>query len=297
MDAAPVIVADGLGRRFGGMGGAGMGMGGGMRVPARVWPSCVVHALVVMPSSVRLAAIWVGEPMVSISSKMRRTTAASVSLMTSSSPASRNRGNSENWRCSIEGFTTIIRERPRERGSWAISSRGSSYEKSVRFIRIRGMLTARVITCSDAASHGEREDVSGPAVMELLVANGYVVDETVIVPDVVAAIAQEIERATDAGIRLVVTTGGTGLSPRDVTPEATMTVCDRIVPGFGELMRLRSLERTSMASLSRAQAATRGSALVVNLPGSPKGAVENLGAVLHLIPHALELLAGGKVEH
>lgn len=133
--------------------------------------------------------------------------------------------------------------------------------------------------------------------MELLVANGYVVDETVIVPDVVEAIAQEIERATDAGIRLVVTTGGTGLSPRDVTPEATMTVCDRIVPGFGELMRLRSLERTAMASLSRAQAATRGSALVVNLPGSPKGAVENLGAVLHLIPHALELLAGGKVEH
>lgn len=159
------------------------------------------------------------------------------------------------------------------------------------------MLTARVITCSDAASHGEREDLSGPAVMDLLVANGYVVDETVIVPDVVEAIAQEIERATDAGIRLVVTTGGTGLSPRDVTPEATMTVCDRIVPGFGELMRLRSLERTSMASLSRAQAATRGSALVVNLPGSPKGAVENLGAVLHLIPHALELLAGGKVEH
>lgn len=159
------------------------------------------------------------------------------------------------------------------------------------------MLTARVITCSDAASHGEREDLSGPAVTELLVANGYVVDETVIVPDVIEAIAQEIERATDAGIRLVVTTGGTGLSPRDVTPEATMTVCDRVVPGFGELMRLRSLERTAMASLSRTQAATRGSALVVNLPGSPRGAVENLGAVLHLIPHALELLAGGKVEH
>ena len=159
------------------------------------------------------------------------------------------------------------------------------------------MLTARVITCSDAASKGEREDRSGPAVMELLVANGFVVDETVIVPDDITAIAQEIERATDAGIRLVVTTGGTGLSPRDVTPDATMTVCDRVVPGFGELMRMRSLERTSMASLSRAQAATRGSALVVNLPGSPKGAVENLGAVLHLIPHALELLAGGKVEH
>jgi molybdenum cofactor synthesis domain-containing protein len=159
------------------------------------------------------------------------------------------------------------------------------------------MLTARVITCSDAASRGEREDRSGPAVTELLVAHGFVVDETVIVPDDIPAIAQEIERATDAGIRLVVTTGGTGLSPRDVTPDATMTVCDRVVPGFGELMRMRSLERTSMAPLSRAQAATRGSALVVNLPGSPKGAVENLGAVLHLIPHALELLAGGKVEH
>src|SRR5688572_7757950 len=222
--------------------------------------------------------------------------------MTSSSPGSRSCGKSAKLRCSMSGapscgVTTIILDRPRGLGSCAMSSLGRSYEKSVRFIRIRGMLTARVITCSDAASRGEREDRSGPAVMELLVANGFVVDETVIVPDDITAIAQEIERATEAGIRLVVTTGGTGLSPRDVTPDATNTVCDRVVPGFGELMRMRSLERTSMAPLSRAQAATRGSALVVNLPGSPKGAVENLGAVLHLIPHALELLAGGKVEH
>lgn len=159
------------------------------------------------------------------------------------------------------------------------------------------MLTARVITCSDSASQGQREDTSGPAVRDLLVSHHFVVDETVIVPDSIPAIAQEIERAVDAGIRLIVTTGGTGLSPRDVTPEATMSVCDRLVPGFGELMRLRSLEKTRMAPLSRAQAATRGSALVVNLPGSTKGAVENLDAVLHLIPHALELLAGGKVEH
>ncbi|HUP47470.1 MAG TPA: MogA/MoaB family molybdenum cofactor biosynthesis protein [Thermoanaerobaculia bacterium] len=158
------------------------------------------------------------------------------------------------------------------------------------------MLTARVITCSDGVSRGEREDRSGPAVRDLLRANGYAVDEVVVVPDSVAAIAAQIELATTAGIRLVVTTGGTGISPRDVTPEATMSVCERVVPGFGELMRLRSLEKTAMASLSRAQAATRGSALVLNVPGSPKAAVENLQSVLEVIPHALELLAGGAVE-
>ncbi|HUP46340.1 MAG TPA: MogA/MoaB family molybdenum cofactor biosynthesis protein [Thermoanaerobaculia bacterium] len=159
------------------------------------------------------------------------------------------------------------------------------------------MVTARVITCSDAASEGKRKDRSGPAVRDILVASGYAVDTVVIVPDSEDAIAREIEKATAAGHRLVVTTGGTGLSPRDVTPEATMRVCDRIVPGFGELMRLRSLEKTPMAPLSRAQAATRESALVVNLPGSVRGAVENLEAILHLVPHALELLAGGRVEH
>ncbi|HEU4523071.1 MAG TPA: MogA/MoaB family molybdenum cofactor biosynthesis protein [Thermoanaerobaculia bacterium] len=159
------------------------------------------------------------------------------------------------------------------------------------------MVTARVITCSDAASRGEREDRSGPAVRSVLAGQGYTVDEIVIVPDAIDAIAAQIELAIRSGIRLVVTTGGTGVSPRDVTPEATMTVCDRIVPGFGELMRLRSLEKTPMASLSRAQAATSGSALVVNLPGSVAGAEENLRAVLHLIPHALELLGGGRVEH
>ena len=158
------------------------------------------------------------------------------------------------------------------------------------------MLTARVITCSDAASRGERVDRSGPAVRKLLGGRGYAVDEIVVVPDVVTAIASQIEVAADAGVRLVVTTGGTGLSPRDVTPEATMTVCDRIVPGFGELMRAKSLEKTPMAPLSRAQAATRGATLVINLPGSERAAVENLEAVLHLIPHALELLSGERVE-
>jgi len=151
------------------------------------------------------------------------------------------------------------------------------------------MIRARVITCSDAASRGEREDRSGPAVRDLLAANGFEVDAIVIVSDDVEAIATAIENATGDGARLVVTTGGTGIAARDVTPEATMKICDRIVPGFGEVMR-----RTAhpMAPLSRAGAATRGSALIVNLPGSERGAVENLQAVLPLIPHALQLLAG-----
>lgn len=154
------------------------------------------------------------------------------------------------------------------------------------------MIRARVITCSDAASRGERDDASGPAVREILVANGFEVDGIAVVADEMHAIGAAIVDAADAGTCLIVTTGGTGIAARDVTPEATMRVCERLVPGFGEVMR-----RTApMAALSRAQAMTRGTALVVNLPGSVKGAVENLTAVLPLIPHALQLLAG-KTEH
>jgi molybdenum cofactor synthesis domain-containing protein len=158
------------------------------------------------------------------------------------------------------------------------------------------MIPARVITCSDAASRGERVDKSGPAVRDLLVANGYDVDAVIVVPDDIDGIAAAMEAATGDGVRLVVTTGGTGIAARDVTPEATWRVCEKVAPGFGEVMRAASLAKTAMAPLSRAQAATRGTALIVNLPGSVSGATENLQAVLHLIPHALQLLEG-KTEH
>jgi len=156
---------------------------------------------------------------------------------------------------------------------------------------------ARVITCSDSASRGEREDRSGPAVRRILEQHGFEVDGVTVVPDDADAIAAAIETMMADGARLVVTTGGTGIAPRDVTPEATLRVCERVIPGFGELMRMKSLEKTPMAPLSRAQAATRRSALVVNLPGSPKAAQENLEAVIDLIPHALELLSGERVDH
>jgi molybdenum cofactor synthesis domain-containing protein len=151
---------------------------------------------------------------------------------------------------------------------------------------------ARVITCSDAASKGAREDRSGPAVRVLLEENGFMVDTVMVVADDADTIAAAIEAATGDGARLVVTTGGTGIAPRDVTPEATARVCDRSVPGFGEVMRATS----KMGPLSRAGAATRGTALVVNLPGSVNGATECLRSVLPLIPHALQLLSGDPVE-
>ncbi len=158
------------------------------------------------------------------------------------------------------------------------------------------MIRARVITCSDAASRGEREDRSGPAVRALLVERGYDVDVVAVVPDDIERIATAILDAVSHGNRLVVTTGGTGIAPRDVTPEATLRVCERVIPGFGELMRATSLQKTPTAPLSRAQAATLGTALILNLPGSVNGATENLEAVVHLVPHALELLEG-KTEH
>lgn len=156
---------------------------------------------------------------------------------------------------------------------------------------------AHVITCSDAAARGERTDLSGPAVAQLLTTHGYDVAAIEIVADDEEQIAAAIVNAIDRrGVRLVVTTGGTGIAPRDVTPEATMRVASKRIDGFGELMRQKSLQKTPMAPLSRAQAAVRRSSLVINVPGSPRAATENLEAVLDLIPHALELLSGERVE-
>lgn len=153
---------------------------------------------------------------------------------------------------------------------------------------------ALVLTVSDGVSAGTRQDVSGDAVHGLLEGAGFEVDRAV-VPDEIPAITAAIEAGLPTA-RLIVTTGGTGLGPRDVTPEATARLVDREVPGLAHLMMARGLESTPMAALSRAGAGAIGSTLVINLPGSARGATESLGAVLDVIPHALDLLAGD-TEH
>lgn len=154
---------------------------------------------------------------------------------------------------------------------------------------------AVVLTISDSASTGKREDTSGPAVKDVLAEEGYQVVGREVVPDDAEAIAKALLRLV-AATDLIITTGGTGLGPRDVTPEATTTVCDRMVPGMAEIMRAEGIKATPFAALSRGVCGARGATLIVNLPGSPTGAVESLGSILHLIPHALELLRG-KTEH
>ena len=152
---------------------------------------------------------------------------------------------------------------------------------------------AAVITVSDKGSTGERVDTSGPAVRAMLEGAGYQVIHTAIVPDDKLQIGRELTRCADElGCDLVLTTGGTGLSPRDVTPEATLAVCDRLTPGIPEAMRYTSMQITSRAMLSRAQAGIRKGTLILNLPGSPKAAKENLEAVLPTIGHGLEMLSG-----
>ena len=143
------------------------------------------------------------------------------------------------------------------------------------------MYHAAVLTVSDRVSRGERPDEGGPLVAELLKNAGYEVVRTDVVPDEQAQIEAALRQMADDGdIQLLVTTGGTGFAPRDVTPEATLAVCDRLTPGIPEAMRYASLQVTPRAMLSRAQAGIRGGSLIVNLPGSPKAARENLAAVL-----------------
>ena len=151
--------------------------------------------------------------------------------------------------------------------------------------------TAAVITVSDKGARGERIDTSGPAVRAMLEDAGYQVVYTAIIPDELETIKAELVKCSDQmGLSLVVTTGGTGFSPRDVTPEATLAVTPRVVPGIPEAMRFESMKYTDRACLSRSAAGIRGRTLIVNLPGSEKAARENLSAVLDPIGHGLDML-------
>lgn len=154
------------------------------------------------------------------------------------------------------------------------------------------MYTAAVLTVSDRSSRGQRPDEAGPLVASLLEAAGYRVVETALVPDERPDIEATLIRLSNKAA-LVVTTGGTGFSPRDVTPEATLAVCERMAPGIPEAMRAASLAITPRAMLSRSAAGIRGGSLIVNLPGSPKAARENLEAVLPTLEHGLKMLLGG----
>lgn len=154
-----------------------------------------------------------------------------------------------------------------------------------------------VVTVSDSAFVGKRADASGPAVKARLEQLGWPVSSVEVVPDELPAISRLLSDVADAGqVCAIFTTGGTGVAARDVTPEATRTVIDRDIPGIGELMRATGRNSTPFATLSRAIAGIRGDVLIVNLPGSPRGAVESLDAIVEVVPHVLKLLSG-QTEH
>jgi molybdopterin adenylyltransferase len=148
-----------------------------------------------------------------------------------------------------------------------------------------------ILTASDRSSRGERPDLSGPALVAVIQANGWSLIAQEIVPDDIGCITEKLTSWADSEkVDIILITGGTGFAPRDVTPEATRAVIDREAPGLAEVMRQASLLKTPHAMLSRAMAGIRKKTLIVNLPGSPKGAVENLEVILPVLPHAVELM-------
>ena len=158
-----------------------------------------------------------------------------------------------------------------------------------------------ILTLSDRSASGERADTSGPALADLIRAQNWSVAKQAILPDDESAIrATLIEWADSGEVDVILTTGGTGFAPRDITPEATRAVIERDAPGLAETMRAESLKKTPHAMLSRAVAGIRGRTLIVNLPGSPKGALENLQTILPVLPHAVQLLTddpGSEASH
>jgi molybdenum cofactor synthesis domain-containing protein len=158
-------------------------------------------------------------------------------------------------------------------------------------------MKAAILTLSDKGSRGERTDTSGPALAAWLAERSVQTTRTELIPDELDLIATKLAEWADSGeFDLILTTGGTGVSPRDVTPEATMKVLDRVVPGFGEAMRANSLTKTPHAIVSRAIAGIRKRTLILNLPGSPSGAIENLAAVWPAVPHAVRKIQGDPTD-